>query len=76
MEEGGALYEFAQENPLLGVNMEQMTRMRQTTAFPTENWQTLSASLYEMVDKVLWTDEPVEQIVNDTAAQDQELLNG
>ena len=29
-----------------------------------------------MVDKVLWTDEPVEQIVNDTAAQDQELLNG
>lgn len=76
VEEGGALYEFAQKNPLLGVNMEQMTRMRQTTAFPTENWQTLSASLYEMVDKVLWTDEPVEQIVNDTAAQDQELLNG
>ena len=76
VEEGGALYEFAQENPLLGVNMEQMTRMRQTTAFPTENWQTLSASLYEMVDKVLWTDEPVEQIVNDIAAQDQELLNG
>ena len=35
----------------------------------------MSNSLIEMVDRVLWTTDPVEDIVNETAAQDQALLD-
>lgn len=74
-EAGGALEQYAKENPLLSVNLEQMSRMRQTVSFPGENWQAISSSLYEMVDQVLWTDTPVNDIVSKTAEQDQNLLN-
>ncbi|HIW55101.1 MAG TPA: ABC transporter substrate-binding protein [Candidatus Ruthenibacterium merdigallinarum] len=75
VEEGGALEQYAEENPQLAINLEQMSRMRQTVAFPGEDWQTMSNSLIEMVDRVLWTTDPVEDIVNETAAQDQALLD-
>lgn len=76
VEEGGALYEYAQENPQLAINLEQMSRMRQTVSFPGENWQTMSNALIEMVDRILWTDDPVEDIVNETAELEQSLLDG
>ncbi len=75
VEEGGALYEYAQENPQLGVNLEQMSRMRQTVSFPGENWQAMSNGLIEMIDRILWTEDPVETVVSEIAAQEQALLD-
>jgi multiple sugar transport system substrate-binding protein len=68
------LQEWAQANPLVFPNLEQLTRLRQWVSYPGPNWRQIETILLEAVQQAVTSDGDVATIMTDAAARAQALL--
>lgn len=74
VEEGGALYDWAQSNPLLAPNLEQMDTMKPWVSYPGNNFVQVDDILGTAIEEVVFYGKPAEGTMTDVAARAQELI--
>lgn len=65
---------WAEENPLVFPNLEQLTRLRPWVSYPGPNWRQIETILLEAVQLAISTDGDVAAILQDAAARAQALM--
>jgi multiple sugar transport system substrate-binding protein len=68
------LQPWAEANPLVYPNLEQLTRLRQWVSYPGPNWRQIETILLESVQQAVTSDGDVAAIMTDAAARAQALM--
>ncbi len=68
------LQPWAEANPLVFPNLEQLTRLRQWVSYPGPNWRQIETILLETVQQAITSDSDVAAIMTDAAARAQALM--
>lgn len=74
VEEPEYLQEWAQENPYIFVNLEQLTRLEPWASYPGPNWRQIETILLESVQAAVTSDGDVATLMTDAAARAQALM--
>jgi len=74
VEEGGVLYDWAQSNPLLAPNLEQMDSMQPWVSYPGNNFVQVDDILGTAIEEVVFYGKPAEQTMTEVAERAQELI--
>ena len=74
VEEGGALHDWAQSNPLLAPNLEQMDTMKPWVSYPGNNFVQVDDILGTAIEEVVFYGKPAEETMTDVAERAQELI--
>lgn len=68
------LQDWAEANPLVFPNLEQLTRLRQWVSYPGPNWRQIETILLEAVQQAITSDGDVAAIMTDAADRAQNLM--
>jgi multiple sugar transport system substrate-binding protein len=74
VEDPAYLRNWAEANPLVFPNLEQLTRLRQWVSYPGPNWRQIETILLEAVQQAITSDGDVAAIMTDAAARAQALM--
>lgn len=74
VEDPAYLRDWAEANPLVFPNLEQLTRLRQWVSYPGPNWRQIETILLEAVQQAVTSDGDVAAIMTDAAARAQGLM--
>ncbi len=74
VEEGGALDEWAQENPLIEPNLSQLDRMQPWVSYPGNSYVQVDDLLATAVEEVVYYGKPAEETMTEAAERAQELI--
>lgn len=73
-EEDGALHEWAQSNPLIAPNLEQIDRMEPWVSYPGNSYLQVEDILATGIEESVYYGEDPEQTMDDAAERAQELI--
>jgi multiple sugar transport system substrate-binding protein len=74
VEEPEYLQEWAEANPYVFVNLEQLTRLEPWASYPGDNWRQIETILLESVQTAITSDGDVATIMTDAASRAQALM--
>ena len=74
VEEGGALYDWAQANPLIQPNLDQLDRLRPWVSFPGNSYVQIDDLLGTAIEDVVYYGKPAEETMTEAADRAQALV--
>lgn len=74
VEEGGALYEWAQANPLIEPNLEQLDRLQPWVSYPGNSYVQVDDLLATAIEDVVYYGRPADETMTEAADRAQGLL--
>ena len=74
-EEGGALYDWAQQNPLVKPNLDQLDRLQPWVSYPGNSYVQVDDILATAIEEVVYFGKPAEATMTDAAERAQALID-
>ena len=74
VEEGGALHEWAEANPLIEPNLAQLDRMQPWVSYPGDSYVQVDDLLATAIEDVVYYGEPAEETMTEAAERAQQLI--
>lgn len=74
VEEGGALHDWAQQNPLIEPNLAQLDRMQPWVSYPGNSYVQVDDLLATAIEEVVYFGKPAEATMTDAADRAQALI--
>ncbi len=74
VEEGGALYDWAQANPLIKPNLEQLERLRPWVSYPGNSYSQIDTLLANAIEEAVYFDGDADKALTEAARRAQDLI--
>lgn len=73
-EEGGALFDWAQANPLIQPNLDQLDRLQPWVSYPGDSFMQVDTLLAEAIENAVFYGKPAEKTMTEAADRAQDLI--
>ena len=74
VEEGGALYDWAQSNPLIKPNLEQLNRMKPWVSYPGNSYSQVDTLLANAIEEAIYFGGDAKKLLSEAATRAQGLI--
>jgi len=73
-EKGGALFDWAQANPLIQPNLDQLDRLQPWVSYPGDSFMQVDTLLAEAIENAVFYGKPAEETMTEAADRAQDLI--